>query len=395
MRIVLALLYYDEAEAAGGPARYLDAEPLDRELGMELARAGHEVEVVIHFPTDAIIDYDRLRIRFVAPRAAGRALGSLAQRFGRARAFYEPALRAIDAIARARPDIVHFHGTAMNLNLALLRARLNQTGLVVQHHGGGPAKSRVGRRIQRWGLARADRLLFTTIAHARPFVAAGVLQDTSRVERAFEISTSMKALPLEEARRRSGLVGDPIFVSVGRLHPDKDPWTMLTGFELIAQRWPEARLYLCYITDELLPELRRYVDERPDLAARVRFLGRIPHEQMAAILGSADFLLQASLREWGSYAVTEAIAAGAMPVVTRIDFFEELTDHGRQGVLFDLRDAEGLARGVLSLQPSEVRARRDSLRAYFADHLSFSALAQRLEQIYTAVLVERGHARGC
>jgi glycosyltransferase involved in cell wall biosynthesis len=391
MRIVLALLYYDETRAVGGPTRYLDEEPLDRELGAALARAGHDVEVVIHFPIDTTIEHERVRIHFVAPSGGARALGSVAKGLGRGRAYYEPALRAIDAIVRARADIVHFHGTAMNLNLALLRARLDPAGLVVQHHGGGPAKTRMGCRLQRWGLARADRLLFVSKTHARPFVAAGVIRDTSRIECAFEISTAFKPPPLEDARRRSGLVGDPIFVSAGRLHPDKDPLTMLKGFELIAQRWPEARLYVCYITDELLSEMVRYVARRPGLEKRVHFLGRIPHDEMAAILGSADFLLQASLREVQSYAVTEALAAGAMPVVTRIDAFEEITDRGRHGLLFNPGDPEALARAVLSLGQSDLRARRDSLRAYFEAHLSFASMARRLEEIYGRVLTERNN----
>jgi glycosyltransferase involved in cell wall biosynthesis len=393
MRVVFALLYYDEAQAAGGPTPYLESEPLDRELGLALAHAGHEVEVVIHFPIDAILDHGRVRVRFVAPGSGAHALGSLAKRLGRARAYYEPALRAIDAIAAAEADVVHFHGTVMHLNLALLAARLARPALVVQHHGGGPAKNPLTWALQRRGLGRADRLLFTSAAQALPFVRAGLLDDTSRVETALEISTLLRAPLPDEARRRSGLVGDPIFVSAARLHPDKDPFTALRGFEIIARSWPEARLYLCYLTDELLPALCRYIEERPALAERVRFLGRVPHDEMAAILGSADFLLQASLREVAGYAVVEAMAAGALPVVSRIDAFEEITDGGRHGVLFAPRDPEALARGVLSLEPTELRARRSLLRAHFEDHLSFAALARRLEAIYTQVLAERRHER--
>jgi glycosyltransferase involved in cell wall biosynthesis len=393
MRVVLALLYYDDARAAAGPVRYLESVPLQRELGAALARAGHDVEVIYHFPVDAVLDDERVRFRFVAPGALARGLGSLACGLGRRRGYYEPAIRAIDAIAEAGAEVVHFHGTTLHLNLALLARRLGREALVVQHHGGGPAKNPFARRLQRRGFARADRVLFTSAAQAVPFVAAGLLEGTHRIETALEISTALKSPPRDEARRRSGLVGAPIFVSAGRLHPDKDPLTVLRGFEVIAGSWPEARLYLCYLTDELLPALRRHVEERPLLAERVKFLGRVPHADMMAIFGSADFVVQASLREVAGCAVIEAMAAGAIPVVTHIDAFEEITSGGRYGVLFPPRDPEALARGVLALDLAELPLRRATVRAHFEAHLSFDALARRLEAIYGKVVAERRGGR--
>jgi glycosyltransferase involved in cell wall biosynthesis len=385
MRIVFAMLYYDEARAADGPLGYLESIPLHRELGAALAAAGHDVTVVFHFPVGATFEERGVRFQFVAPHRASRAIGALAKRLGRGRAFYEPAFGAIEAIVRAEADIVHFHGTAMPVNLALLAARLDGAALVVQHHGGGPANSVVTRAMQRFGLGRAGRVVFTSAAHAVPFVSAGLL-DLSRVATAIEVSTPLEPLPVGEARRRSGLTGDPVFVSAGRLHPDKDPFTVLRGFEIIAQSWPGSRLYLCYLTDELLPALRRHVEARPALVARVRFLGRVPHDQMDAILGSADFLLQASLREWSGYAVLEAMAAGALPVVTRIAAFEAITGGGQQGILFPPGDAEALARGVLALDRNELPTLRTGVRAYFEANLSFAALARRLETIYQPLL---------
>ncbi|HSY24877.1 MAG TPA: glycosyltransferase family 4 protein [Polyangiaceae bacterium] len=389
MRIVLAMLCCDQAQAAAGPERYLESKPLDRELGRALVRAGHEVEVVTQFPVDAIVDDGALRLRFIAPGVGARAVGALARRLGRTAAYYEPALRAIDAITRAGADVVHFHCTVLHLNLALLARRVGSAALVVQHHGGGPARNPLTFALQRRGFARADRVLFTSAEHARPFIAAGLLDGAARVDTVLEVSTPMKPPPRDEARRRTGWVGNPIFVSPGRLHPDKDPFTVLRGFEIIARSWPGARLYLCYLTAELLPALRRYVGERPALAARVEFLGRVPHEEMAAILASADFLVQGSVREVAGYAVIEGMAAGAIPVVTRIEAFDVITEHGRHGVLFPVGDAEALAQGVLAIDLASLPARRKAVRAHFEAHLSFGAVARRLEEIYARILAER------
>ena len=395
MRVVFAVFYaHGDVRAAGGAASFLERIPFHRELSAALAGAGHDVQVIVHAPMDTAFEERGVHFRFVSPGPGARAAGELARRLGPLAAHYVPAFRAIDVVVRARADVVHFHGATLHLHLALLAAALDREGLVVQHHGGAPARKRVSSFLQRRGFARVDRFLVTSVAHARPFVNAGLLDGLARVETLVEVSTPFRAANREESRKRSGLVGHPIFVSAGRLDPVKDPLTTLRGFEIIASHWPGSRLYWCYRSDELLPGLRRYVDQRPALSDRVRFLGHVPHGEMAALLGSADFLLQASLREWSGYAVLEALAVGALPVVTRIDAFQEITDGGRQGVLFPVGDPEALARGVLALNLAELPVRRRELQTYFEDRLSYAAMARRLEGIYGRSLGERRSRAG-
>jgi glycosyltransferase involved in cell wall biosynthesis len=200
----------------------------------------------------------------------------------------------------------------------------------------------------------------------------------------------------DEARRITGFQGRPVFLSVGRLHPDKDPLTTLRGFELVARSWPEARLYVCYGSEELLPEVKRFLADHPGLAPRVELLGHVPYDRMAPLFASADFLLQASVREVAGIAIVEAFAAGALPVLTKIAAFEEMTDDGRFAVLFEPGDPEALARGVLAVNLEELPARRRALREHFEARLSYAAMARRLEAIYARALAEppRWGARG-
>ena len=53
------------------------------------------------------------------------------------------------------------------------------------------------------------------------------------------------------------------------------------------------------------------------------------------------------------------------------------------------RDPEALARGVLAVDLRELPARRAAVRAHFDAHLSFAALARRLEAIYRRLLERR------
>jgi glycosyltransferase involved in cell wall biosynthesis len=197
-----------------------------------------------------------------------------------------------------------------------------------------------------------------------------------------ETSSIFEWQPRREARQETGMVGRPVFLWAGRLHPEKDPMTALRGFERIVSKWPDARLYLYYLTDELLPELQRFVESSPHLSRSVHFRGRAPHEQMASIYNSADFFLQASSREAGGIAVLEAMSCGVIPIVTDIPSFRSMTGGGRYGALFPLGEDESLAREVLSISREEVPRHSRLIRDHFQQHLSFSVLACRLDSVY-------------
>ncbi len=399
MKVCFALLYYDPRCAGDDPRAYLDVVPLLRHLPRALAARGHQVEVVALFPRDGLFEEAGVRYRLVAPGPAARAVSRLAGLAGREAALWLPAWRALRHLRAAEADLWHVQGTTLHLNLGLVLAgrRGGHPPFVLHHHGGEPPRSRLGRRWQRFVFARAGRLLFTSLEQVEPWVRTGVLADTNVppeggrrgvVEQVVETSSAFLAGDREDARRRTGMTGDPVCLSAGRLHPIKDPMTMLKGFEGILAERPEARLYCCYLTGELLGELEAYLGSRPGLAARVRFLGRLEHAAMEQVFSSADFLLQASRREHSGVAVLDAMACGVIPVLSDIPSFRTMTAGGRHGLLFPPGDPEALTRAVLAVPRSEIASRSAAVRAHFERHLSFEAMAEKLERIYRQVLSE-------
>jgi glycosyltransferase involved in cell wall biosynthesis len=316
----------------------------------------------------------------------------------------EAAVPAIRTIRRWQPDVVHFFGTVLTLNLALLEIGLGRNGppIVVGHHGGWPPANPLLRRIQRATLARASRLLFTTRDHARPFVEAGALAPADpRVVEVMEVSTPFRFRHRAAARAETGMSGDPVFVWAGRLEQIKDPLTALRGFDRIRASWTGAQLYLYYLTDDLLPELRAFVSSRPGLEEHVHFRGRVPHPAMEAIFNSSDLLLQASrsvipgrIAEYCGFVPLEAMACGVVPVLTGLPSFRAMTADGRYGVLFQAGDEAGLAGSVLALGRERLPALQAEVVAHFERHLSFRALAERLEVVYEGVMTPPEPPRG-
>lgn len=392
MRLCYTNLYYAAEKVHLGPACYVDRLNI-RHLPEQMATRGHEVHLVQQFDRDATFEENGVHYHFVATGRSARALAAFAGRLLQKPSLrLEMAIRPIRRIRALQPDLIHFHGAILTLNLWLLLRMLgrNAPPVLLHYHGGYPPVNGLLRRLQRHNMDRVARLFFTTRWHARPFATAGVIgADDPRIVEMMEVSSQFSWQPRAEARRQTGMAGHPIFLSVGRLHPVKDPLTMLRGFAGIQKQWPEAHLYLHYLTDEMLPQLHDFVNRRPGLAEHVHFRGPVSRQALEAAYNSADFLLQASRREFSGYAVLEAMSCGVIPVVTDIPSFRAMTASGRYGILFPPGDAAAMVQRVLALDDQQWSPLAAAVRRHFERELSYSALSERLESIYDEVFRER------
>lgn len=362
----------------------LDAWPLLRCLPPALVDAGHQVVVLAHAEESAERSIGGARYRFIGHgtvvRRTGQLLGRWKPRHGPA--YYFPANRLVRHLRQARPDVVHFAGLTLDLHLAQVARACEQLDIpvVVHFHGGVPDQGRM-RRLQRHNAARIARVLVTTTEQAEPWIAAGLFERSQFVQ-VVESSSPFSGIDRDEARVRAGMHGDPVYLSAGRLDAIKDPLTMLRGFERLVSSQPGARLYLYYLTADLLPEVSAFLGARPSLTDRVELRGRASLEEMEAIYSSADFLLQASLREWSGLSVIEAMSCGCVPIVSDIPSFRKLTAGGRFGRLFAVGDADDLARAALSISVEERMELALMTRAHFERELSFAAMARKISVVY-------------
>jgi glycosyltransferase involved in cell wall biosynthesis len=384
VRILFVSPFYDPALA--DPASSLERFPILRELPAEMRRRGHQVRAIGLSNSEARHVRDGVRYDWLRPPAPLRLPARLAHRwkphFGPA--YYQPSPRLAGLVRRLRPDVLHVFGLTMDLQLLLLtRVAPATTRIFVHYHGGQPPSGRLRFAIQRRAFERIDKALFTSAEQWDAWLAARLLRP-DQVAQVIETSSPFSSMPREQARALSGMRGDPVYLSVGRLHPIKDPLTMLRGFATIAERQPHARLYLHYLTGEMLDEARACVASAPGLEQRVEFRGRARPEEMQAIYSSADILLQASLREWSGLAVLEAMSCGCIPVVTRIPSFTAMTGDGAFGRHFEVGDADGLARAALAIEDRAALPAR--IQRHFHEELSFAAMARRLETLYEAAL---------
>ena len=290
-------------------------------------------------------------------------------------------------IARAatlEPDVVHVHGLGFPVQTRLLKKAIPSVRIVVQDHCDHPPR-RVLRPIHRWGLAAADAVLFTETSLAERFVRVHVLDTNARIMEALEVSTDFTNGDLDDARRRTGIDGDPCLLWVGRLNRNKDPITILKAFTLAVDRLPHAQLYMCYTDETLLNELKARISAEPALEGRVHLLGKVPHIQMQDVYRSSDFFVLASAHEGSGFAILEAMACGVSPIVTDIPAFRAITG-GDAGAMFPVGDAAACAEAIVRLARGDRAAQRTRTLMRFQSALTYREIGNQLRSAYEAVL---------
>jgi glycosyltransferase involved in cell wall biosynthesis len=127
---------------------------------------------------------------------------------------------------------------------------------------------------------------------------------------------------------------------------------------------------------------------RADVRARVDFTALTEAE----LLDRADILVAASdgaIPQPGL--VVRAQAAGAVPVVSRLPVYEEVTGDGERGLVFELRDPDALAAGIAHVA-ADARL-REQLRAAVAPR-PWTAVVDELEDVYAGLARRRQDGQG-
>ena len=238
-----------------------------------------------------------------------------------------------------------------------------------------------------------DAFLFTAAQLADPWRAAAVIRPRQRVYEVLEASTAMRPMLRRAAREASGIEGSPALLWVGRLNANKDPLTVLAGFERIVVPCPEASLTMVFGSDELLPEVRAKLSTSPALHRRVRLVGYVPPGELPAYYSAADIFVLGSHHEGSGYALIEACACGAVPVVTGIPAFRAITGDGARGALWPPGDDVGLAHALLETAKRDLVSQRTEVARHFERELSWAAVGRRALDVYTDVRARRRSSR--
>jgi glycosyltransferase involved in cell wall biosynthesis len=368
------------------------AERRVHELATRLA-AGHDVHIVTwtFWDGESSIQRDGITFHGVGrPHAFYGADGRRTIREGVAFA-----IRLPRALARLDVDVVDVSATPyLPVYGAWLGTRLSRTPLVATWHeywgdywaeylGHRPLIARAAKLGESFARRLADRrIAVSELTAARLAGGAAHRWSSEIVGNGVDSAAFAGARPAPERT-------DVIFV--GRLIEEKGVARLLGALGLLAGEVPSLRCTIVGDGPERAPLEAQA--QALGLADRVRFLGRVPDEQLAPLVRASRILVLPSTREGFGIAVVEAQAAGVVPIVVRSPFSAapDLVTDGRDGLLCDANETS-IAAALRALLGDPARLRRMATAARRAGaERDWDRSVVDVERLYLELIAERRH----
>lgn len=132
------------------------------------------------------------------------------------------------------------------------------------------------------------------------------------------------------------------------------------------------------------PDLGRLKARCADLGSRVQFRGAVAPSVVGKLLAEHDVLLMPSRFEGFPVTLVEAMAAGCVPVASRIQGATDLAvEHGVNGFLFPVGDTRAAAQAIVRLAEDRSTLAAMSVRASHKarDHFGVGLMAERYRDL--------------
>lgn len=264
--------------------------------------------------------------------------------------------------------------------MALKRKLGKDCKIVLQHQGEVPFRKK--RVFQRRADRSIDGYIFTSLGNASEWLESGIIKDASKCYEIIPSSTTFSKLNKEASKLKTGMTSPINFLWVGRLNSNKDPLTVLHAFGKYFTSQPSHSLFMIYSEDDLLGVVKETINQHPLLINRVKLVGKIPHDDLEHWYSAADYFVSGSHREGGSYALTEAMACGCIPVVTAIPSALKAIGEGKAGFSYPAGNKNELSNLLLGLDHETKDIWSGVVTKHFTQHFSAPAIADKIWQLY-------------
>ncbi len=190
-----------------------------------------------------------------------------------------------------------------------------------------------------------------------------------------------------------GLIGSPLYLTVGGIEPRKNSLRLLEAFAAVVQQFPEAQLVIVGGAT-----LFDYQDYREAFMGQAQALGLVigrslilpgivPDDVLPALYRCADAFCFPSLKEGWGLVVLEAIASGLPVLLSEQPPFTEFLGPD-QAVWVDPKSSQAIAQGMLALVNQGQGAELVRSSATILPQYSWQASAQQHVRVYQSVLLE-------
>lgn len=351
-------------------------------------QAGHEVHLVPYPDNFAPVPagtFDGVRIHSGKESCLRKLLRTW-------RGFYskyliiENILRTRSLLHRSRFDILHGHYISA---CGWIGALANFHPLVLTAWGSDinvdPGRSPIYRYLTRLALRRADLITANSEDLKQKIIAFGV--DQARVQ-VIQGGLELDRFPFRRGndalRRQLELTNEKVVLSTRMLGKVYNLDIVVRAIPLVKKEIPAVKFVFLYRgTIEQEQALKRLIHElgvEPD----VRLIGAVPNHRIAEYYHLADIFVSVTSSEGMPGSLTEAMACGAVPVVSDLPVFRDWIVPEQHGMIVPVRDEIATAQAIVHLLKNpdlcqQIAQRNRQLVTERADHRIWM---KRVEELY-------------
>ena len=125
--------------------------------------------------------------------------------------------------------------------------------------------------------------------------------------------------------------------------------------------------------------------KRKKLQEKVRFLGFIPREEIPSFWQRQDIMVSCSDWEGHSISQAEAMAAGAVPIITDVSGAGDDVDDGENGFVVEVGDVDGIVEKICFLYEHRELLPIMGRKAY--ESIKAKSEAVNLEEFWKSILI--------
>lgn len=284
-------------------------------------------------------------------------------------------------------DIIHVHHPDPMAALALFTS--GYKGKVVLHWHSDIVKQKKLLKfylpLQSWLIRRADVIVGTTVDYIKqsPYLAP-VRNKTVCLPIGV---TPIEPDPVGAEEIRCEYAGKKIVYFLGRLIAYKGVEQLVTAARLL----PDEYVVLIGGEGPLDETIKRQIEEL-GVGEKVKMLGRVPEEKIAAYYTACDLFCLPSVMQSEAFGIVliEAMSLGKPVVATRIagSGTAWVNAHKISGLNVPVRDAEALANAITEItkDPEQYAAYSRRAKERFNSLFKFESMIDGCESIYKSIL---------
>jgi glycosyltransferase involved in cell wall biosynthesis len=192
------------------------------------------------------------------------------------------------------------------------------------------------------------------------------------------------ALTQADARAKLNLPPDaPLLLTAARLTPWKGVQHLISALASV----PDVHLLVAG-DGEMQPQLEAQA-QALGIAQRVRFLGRVGHQEMPSYMRAADYLALYSGYEGLSHTLLEALREGTPVIASNKGGNPEVVQHGVNGLLVPYVNVEALGNALREAFSAGTRARLAANASIGMERFTFARMTSETARVLRAMHAQR------